>query len=160
MTNEPIANISIPELSFGQYVSTLTVGLQEAYDLVSKGAVLQNDVMKMRFCAATPREPYVNLIASFHDDALFKVYSRSKSFFLYHYLKYRQIDQKSVFPYEGSEPFPEYRKSPLQILAISIFVLNQWGALLRGDVEEIKTFGLDFHARTIAYNERFSKKKH
>ncbi len=158
MTNDPIPDMSIPELSFAEYVSTLTVVLQEKYDLVSNGTVLQNDVMKMRFCPATPREPRVQLISSFHDENLFRAYAKSKTFFLYDYLEYRQMDQKSVYPYAGSEFIREYKKSPLQILAISIFVLNHWDLLLRGDVEEIKAFGLNFHARCVAYTERVSRK--
>ena len=159
MTNDPISDISIPELSFAEYVSTLTVALQAKYDLAVSGNVLQNDVMKMRFCPATPREPRVQLISSFHDENLFRVYSKSKTFFLYDYLKYRRMGEGDICPYEGSRYVAGYKKSPLQILAISIFVLNHWGLLLRADVEEIKAFGLDFHARCVAYTERVSRKK-
>ena len=157
--NDPISDISIPELSFADYVSTLTVALQEKYGLVAEGTTLQNDVLKMCFCKATPREPYVELITYFHDEKLFSQYARSKTFFLYDYLAYRQIDQNSVYPYEGSGFAGKYRKSALQILAISIFVLNHWAPLLRGDAEEIKAFGLSFHARCVAYTEKRSLKK-
>lgn len=159
MTNEPIKDISIPDLTFSEYVVSLTVGLQEKYNLIPAGTVLQNDVMSMRFCEATPREPRVDLIAWFHDDTLFRKYSKAKTFFLFDYLEYRQLDRKSVYPYEGSSFIRAYQKSPLQILAISIFVMNNWERLLRGDPEEIKAFGLNFHERCVAYTERYSRKK-
>ena len=156
MTNDPVSDISIPDLSFAQYVSTLTVALQARYDLNVARSVLQNDIMTLRFCEATPRQPRIRLIAWFNDENLFEFYAKSKTFFLYDYLEYRQLDRTSVFPYEGSTFAHEYARSPLQILAITIFVLNEWNSLFRGEVEEIKAFGLDYHARCVAYTARFS----
>ena len=156
MTNEPISDSSIPALSFAKHVATLTVALQAEYDLIVEGTELQNDVMTLRFCEATPREPRIRLIAWFNNEKQFEFYSKSKTFFLSDYLEYRQLERTSVFPYEGSRLAHKYARSPLQILAITIFVFNHWDSLLRGDVEEIKAFGLHYHARSVAYTARVS----
>ena len=157
--HDPIEDISIPELTFAEYVASLTITLQERYDLVAKGDRLENDIITLSFCAATPRDHWVRLIGSFKDKNLFELHAKTKTFFLYDFLAYRKIERKSAFPYQGSKHLREYQRSPLQILGISIFLLNHGDLLLRGDPEEVKAFGLNFHARCVAYTKSVSKKK-
>ncbi len=156
------------DLEFREHLGVLSKPLRRLYGLElgsESEAVLQNDIVRLKFSPGWPKDPYVSVPAVSYTDST--LLGDAKYFELRRYVDFTEAWHffPTVWPngrtrYRQVKPNAHsYIASPLQVLELVVFLAERGKAILTADRDEIDTFMAWVVDQDRQYNDRVSQKK-
>ena len=155
--------------TFEDHVRYLSAHLRDKYGMVVEGSrddvvYLKNDIVKIRFFAGEPRDPFVRATVSYSDESLLG--PDRKYFEMWRYVDY--CGAKYLFPIRWPAEESEgpsinhlgmnrnycFTGSPFMLLEFMNFFLVHADPILRADPDEIESHVKWIKEKDREYNER------